>query len=198
MSQLQFAAHADESAHRPAGARTTHGAKAELSQNAGDVLAIEAAADHHRHLLAAKSVAGGNHAAMPKAPNPVGRSPAVAQAIRLADNSEAQGGAKPADEQVSRPGDQPQGDPLAQSESTRVDLTFDRGFDLRSRTHGSDFTRTSSTSRFPAAWAFCHTSGCRCGRCARTIPAGHRWWPPAGPARARYATRESAAPRQCG
>src|SRR5215469_8024515 len=113
---FQFAAHSDEGPNRSARTRPAYRAEAELLENARDIFAVKAAADHDRDLLAPETIACWNHATMPEAPDSAGRAPAVAQAVLFAHNSEAQRGTQAANEQISRPGNQPQRYPLAQRE----------------------------------------------------------------------------------
>src|SRR5262249_33736572 len=128
---LKLFAHAHQRAHSSAGTRSAHRPVAKLGEDAGDVLAVKAAADHHRHLLAAKTKSGGDNATMPETPDSIRRSPAVAQAVWFADHGEAQGGADPADEQVSRPGDPPEQETLAKRKLPLAGRIFRARFELR-------------------------------------------------------------------
>src|SRR5215472_6479135 len=89
---FQFAAHAHERADCPTGTRPTHRAITKPLHDAGDVLTIEAAADHQRHLAPAKTIAGRDNASVPKAPDSAS-GPAVGEASFFADYVEAQRGA---------------------------------------------------------------------------------------------------------
>src|SRR5262249_9677650 len=83
MAVFQFAAHAHQGAYRAVRARSAYRTVAELGQDARDVFAVKAAADHDRNLFAAKPVSGRNHAAMPETPDAVGGPEAITQTIRF-------------------------------------------------------------------------------------------------------------------
>lgn len=117
VSQLDFAPHSDQRANAASRTRSPDRTKPEFTQNAGYIFAIEAAADHHRYFPPAKTVACRQHAAVPETPDTVGCAPAVAQAIGLTYDLEAQRWPQAANQQVSAPSDEPQRDSLAQRET---------------------------------------------------------------------------------
>src|SRR5215831_21358853 len=78
---FQFTPHSHEGADSSPRTRPTHWTIAQLPQDASDVFAVKAAADHDRHLPPLEAVSSGYNAAMPEAPDASGRAPAIAEAV---------------------------------------------------------------------------------------------------------------------
>lgn len=125
---VQFLLHANQCFHSVSGAGPSNGAKPELLDDAGNALAVKAAAGHYGNVSVPIAMRNGNHALMPEAINSQRAGPAIAQAALFHRRLEAKCGTYQADEQVSDPGDEPQQDPLAQGEWARVALMPGRIF----------------------------------------------------------------------
>ena len=109
MALLQLLTHAEHRSHGAARTGAAHGNEPQLLDDAGNILAVKAAAGHHRKFSAPETIGRRNDATVPEAPDGGPRGAAlVGQAARFRDESVAQGRADGADQQITRPGDHPE------------------------------------------------------------------------------------------
>src|SRR5947209_3403718 len=117
MALLQLLAHAEQRSHSPTGTGAADCAEAEFLDNARDVFTVKAAAGHDGYFLISKLVRCRNHATMPETPDT--RRPGamcVTKTAGLRKKLIAQRGADQADQEISRPGNEPEFNAIREGE----------------------------------------------------------------------------------